>query len=65
MRLSTMKRHLRVSTLSILLALPLAAAGTTRVWVLNNNGEGKQIQIIDRPRTRSCEPLKVSDFPTA
>jgi YVTN family beta-propeller protein len=63
MRLITMKRHFCVSTLSILLALPLPAASTTRIWVLNNNGEGKQIQIINSATNKIVQTIEGIRYP--
>jgi YVTN family beta-propeller protein len=58
-----MKKLFFVSFLALLLALPLAAAGTTRIWVLNNNGEGKQIQIIDPATNKIVRTIEGIKFP--
>jgi YVTN family beta-propeller protein len=59
-----MQNHFR--TLSffgiLLLAMPLAAS-TTRIWVLNMNGEGKNIQVIDPATNKIVQTIEGIKYP--
>src|SRR4051812_30146954 len=48
--------------LILLLAMPLAAE-TVRVWVLNMNGEGKNIQIIDPATNKIVQTIEGIKYP--